>query len=212
MSVKLNWIHAGCTFLALAAWLGVLGTAACSSSNDRPVIVRIEPPSQPAPMPVSPAEPMSVSSAEPMPVSSAEPTSDASPATPDERPVDERIFDDFHPWPRALSKNVPDRACADDGECGDGFCDRGRCAAIWSWSVRYGQRCVNGKAAHISDYVPDECDGICLAGRCRSCVSDAECVKYRRHRYAKCIPTSDTRGRHCGIDDPNSVPSIVPPN
>src|SRR5689334_5064863 len=41
--------------------------------------------------------------------------------------------------PRALSQRVPDRACSDDSECGDGFCDRGRCAPIWEdW---YGQRC-----------------------------------------------------------------------
>jgi hypothetical protein len=28
------------------------------------------------------------------------------------------------------------RGCKKDDECGDGFCDRGRCAAIWTYPMR----------------------------------------------------------------------------
>ena len=69
------------------------------------------------------------------------------------------------PRPHALSQKVPDRACSEDEECGDGFCDRGRCAPIWeNW---YGQRCAT--ACQCGPFV-------CLEGRCRSCLHHAECV------------------------------------
>lgn len=68
--------------------------------------------------------------------------------------------------PHFLSQNVPDRACGDDSECGDGFCDRGRCAPIWEdW---YGQRCT--QTCQCGSF-------LCLEGRCRSCLYHAECGK-----------------------------------
>jgi hypothetical protein len=68
--------------------------------------------------------------------------------------------------PHALSQSVPDRACREDRECGDGFCDRGRCAPIWE--DRYGQRCT--MTCQCSPY-------LCLEGRCRSCLRHAECLE-----------------------------------
>jgi hypothetical protein len=66
----------------------------------------------------------------------------------------------------ALSQRVPDRACREDRECGDGFCDRGRCAPIWE--DRYGQRCT----------MTCQCGPfLCLEGRCRSCLHHTECVE-----------------------------------
>src|SRR5262249_31272263 len=75
------------------------------------------------------------------------------------------------PPPQPLSKNVPNRDCTGDAQCGDGFCDRGRCAPLWSGDPAYGKRCEASSA--------DPCSGryLCLQGRCRSCVSDAECPK-----------------------------------
>lgn len=101
---------------------------------------------------------------------------------------------------RIWSQNVPDRDCSTDTECGDGFCDRGHCAAIWSCDARYGQRCINGIAAPSpggSEY--QICNGICLDGRCRSCTSDEECVKQRGPNFI-CYPGKyQPLGRQCGL-------------
>lgn len=69
------------------------------------------------------------------------------------------------PRPAALSQHVPDRVCSEESECGDGFCDRGRCAPIWNdW---YGLQCTT----HC------QCGPfLCLEGRCRSCLHHTECV------------------------------------
>ena len=69
------------------------------------------------------------------------------------------------PW----SRYVPDQACSKDDECGDGFCDRGRCNAIWTCRVRAGMPCK--EHSHCEGSVA----GVCIDGRCRSCTSDAEC-------------------------------------
>ena len=69
------------------------------------------------------------------------------------------------PW-RALSQHVPDRTCSGESECGDGFCDRGRCAPIWE--DLYGQRCT----------MTCQCGPfLCLEGRCMSCLHHTECVE-----------------------------------
>jgi hypothetical protein len=39
-------------------------------------------------------------------------------------PIDKAIAQDYPA--RRWSKNVPERSCTKDDECGDGFCDRGR--------------------------------------------------------------------------------------
>ena len=129
-------------------------------------------------------------------------------------PLDKAIAENFpaRPW----SKNVPDRACTNDNECGDGFCDRGQCAAIWTWTEPYGQKCGT-----IPVYHPELCSGpwpdhlteskcewqermrcLCIDGRCRSCASDDECVKKYRSPAAGCVSAStrgypDPPGRHC---------------
>ncbi len=57
--------------------------------------------------------------------------------------------------------------CTDDSQCGDGYCDRGECKPIWSCNTGFGLRCQKN----------EQCDGLCIQGRCRSCISHAECVK-----------------------------------
>jgi hypothetical protein len=81
-------------------------------------------------------------------------------------PIDKAIREDepSRPW----SKNVPERRCTKDDECGDGFCDRGRCAAIWTYHEGYGQRCEGDGSCGRH---------LCIDGRCRSCVSDEECTR-----------------------------------
>ncbi len=69
------------------------------------------------------------------------------------------------PW----SQHVPDQACSKDDECGDGFCDRGRCNAIWTCATRAGMPCETHE--HCKSFGIS----ICVDGRCRSCTSDAEC-------------------------------------
>lgn len=94
-------------------------------------------------------------------------------------PLDKAIAQDrtSRPW----SKNVPVRTCTKDDECGDGFCDRGRCAAIWTGYASHGQRCRNN----------DDClVYLCLEGRCRSCVSDAECVDEPDNQDPECKASS----------------------
>jgi hypothetical protein len=92
-------------------------------------------------------------------------------------PIDRAIADDYPA--KRWSKNMPDRACIKDDECGDGFCDRDRCAPIYTWTARYGQRCDATYA----------CPGslLCIDGRCRSCVSDAECVTRHSNSSVKCL-------------------------
>src|SRR5262249_36065218 len=109
----------------------------------------------------------------PVPVVSAQQAPDGGPSGEQFSPLDHAIANDCSSGPRPWSKNVPDRECTRDDECGDGFCDRGRCAAIRTCDT-YGQRCINGQPAPSRWY--RWCYGICLDGRCRSCESDAECI------------------------------------
>lgn len=79
--------------------------------------------------------------------------------------------------PRIWSQDVPDRDCTKDSECGDGFCDRGRCEAIRACEDRYGQHCIDDRVFQGSHPYSVGCSGLCLDGRCRSCVLDEECVE-----------------------------------
>jgi hypothetical protein len=100
---------------------------------------------------------------------------------------------------RAWSQNVSERDCAVDDECGDGFCDRGRCAAIWTCRHRYGQHCVDGKTAPSRVGGHDGCYGLCLEGRCRSCTLDEECAKEYGSPDSGCNPGRERSGaRRCG--------------
>jgi hypothetical protein len=182
-------------FFALAAWAGVGVAASCLSGDDAPAGGRVEHPRQRAPVPVA----------------SAEAAPDVSPPPPEETftPLDHAIADDCSAFPtgsRAWSQHVPDRDCTNDGECGDGFCDRGHCAAIWTCDVRFGQRCIDGlPVPSRREPRPTGCwGGICLEGRCRSCQSDAECATYLEMRfgpeysvYGHCDDRNRTGGRSC---------------
>jgi hypothetical protein len=123
-------------------------------------------------------------------------------------PLDWAIRDDCPPRP--WSKNVPDRPCTEDRECGDGFCDRDHCAAIWTCSERYGQRCYGPRSERSG-----LCNGLCLEGRCRTCSSDDECVRELGGR-AMCNRFPDLGGGHtCGIpfDKPvNITPGRIQPD
>lgn len=146
--------------------------AACSSVDDPHAGRRVGHPPQPPPSAIS----------------SAAQQQDAGPPPPATfTPLDYTIADacDGSPkfpggpaiWPYAWSKNVPTHDCTHDVECGDGFCDRGRCAAIWTCYERYGQRCISGLPAPSPHIGNSRCKGLCLEGRCQSCLSDEECMK-----------------------------------
>ena len=168
------------TLLAgLAAW-SLAGFVSCVSTDDAPAGGRVEhpDPGAKAPPPTSLAPLLA-----PTPASSGPSESPTSPPDTGEQssgvtlsPLDKAIANDMpsRPW----SKNVPKRSCASDDECGDGFCDRGRCAAIWTWRASLGQRC--GWDHQCSVF-------LCEDGRCRSCASDAEC-KRSDVQDPKCIP------------------------
>lgn len=178
--------------LWLAVGVGLACVAACSSADEAPGGGRVE-------HPVEPRMPLSASVASTPPISSSgamAPPSAASLAappparqrTPSEvyeqstgiqlSPADKTIMDDCPGY--SLSKNVPKRACTKDEQCGDGFCDRGHCAAIWTCTVEYGQRCEDDQKCGVHY--------LCLEGRCRSCVTDAECKPYPTNIDPKCVP------------------------
>lgn len=159
------------------------------------------------PRPLPTPSPRASSSSLPAPEASAQEwlTSLEAPSAPDPKPLPSEVLAHelrlkLSPHEMAIvddcperrwSKNVPDRACTkgdakdgtcggwpceevrcavtctNDSQCGDGFCDRGKCSAIWTCGRQYGLRCETDA----------QCGGLCIKGRCRSCVSDAECVK-----------------------------------
>jgi hypothetical protein len=100
-------------------------------------------------------------------------------------PLDKAIGQDkpSRPW----SKNVPKRRCTNDDECGDGFCDRGHCAAIWTWTASLGQRCGWDRECGVF---------LCIDGRCRSCESDAECKRVTWVQDPKCRSDSSVPGAY----------------
>jgi hypothetical protein len=180
-------------FMALVAWIGLSCVASCLSDGEAPVGARTKNPRQRPPNPGAPVE--EAQEAKPPP-----------PGGPFSQ-LDKEIADDCvvvsENGPvlgRAWSQNVPERDCTSDDECGDGFCDRGRCAAIWTCGERYGQHCVNGNTAPSRWFKSDGCYGLCIEGRCRSCASDDECAKASGHTNAKCGPGRERSGaRRCGV-------------
>jgi hypothetical protein len=182
------------TFVAgIATCVGLAGLVSCVSTDDAPARGRVEHPAQ---VPVTPAP-------------SEQPSSFADAGEPSSgfqrSPLDKAIAEDYprRPW----SKNVPARSCTDDGECGDGFCDRGRCAAIWTWTATYGQRCETNEWCGTMP---------CIDGRCRSCVSDAECAWDTGVQDPICTPNAFVPGYHkcsgviSGGVDPNRSISPSP--
>jgi len=173
---QLRWRH---VLLGLGTTVGLVAIASCSSVEPSSGGGRIEYAGSQVSAPPSSAQ-------GPSPTSSVGPLS----------PLDWAIRNDWPPRP--WSKNVPNRACTEDSECGDGFCDRDHCAAIWTSSEEYGQRCYgpwNEKSG--------SCRGLCLEGRCRTCLSDDECVKALGTVHAVCNPYPDRSGGHmCGFPGP----------
>jgi hypothetical protein len=183
MRIQMNATHGKHVLVGLAAFVGLAGAAACLSSDDTPAGGRVVHPPRAS-------------------VLSAEQAQDGGPSGEQFSPLDHAIANDcsagFRSGNRPWSKNVPDRDCTRDDECGDGFCDRGRCAAIRTCDDRYGQRCVNGLPAP-NRYGHYRCWGICLDGRCRSCQSDAECVVDSGYSGAVCDSYRGEHGRGCGM-------------
>src|SRR5262245_32043777 len=139
----MNRTHGRILFLGLAVWIGLGGAASCSSDDQAPGGGRVEHPVEPGPR----AEPGSMNASSPPtslapPASAAEtpmpPSVDPRPSLSDRfeqstgiklSPLEKVIAEDCPK--RVWSKNVPERRCTKDNECGDGFCDRERCAPLW---------------------------------------------------------------------------------
>jgi hypothetical protein len=173
--------------IRLAASVGFASFVSCVSTDDLPAGGRVEHPDPGAKAPTSPTAPPPVNSE-----SSAHtpPSSDVNepPSGFTLSPIDKAIREDKPA--RRWSKNVPERSCTKDDECGDGFCDRRRCAAIWTHYERYGQRCESD--GWCSGY-------LCIDGRCRSCVSDEECTRTSSWQNdPTCDPVNDMpNARQC---------------
>lgn len=95
------------------------------------------------------------------------------------------------PW----SKNVPNRTCQRNDECGDGFCDRGKCTAILTCFITLGSPCEkDGQCPFM----------MCIDGHCSSCISDEECQERLEHPDRKCTATQrHAPGRECTRLDGN---------
>lgn len=166
--------------LLLPGWL--LG---CSSSDEAPFGRPVEHP--PNPVPVLSAPVSSASQSPPLPSSAAPPLSSGHPPRLSEiyeqntglklSDQDKTIMDDCPK--RIWSRNVPKGKCKADGQCGDGFCDRGQCAPFWSCDASYSQPCKKD----------EQCAGyLCIEGRCRSCISTAECKDDPDNQNPTCDP------------------------
>jgi hypothetical protein len=110
------------------------------------------------------------------------------------------------PTPTLLSKDVPERACTKDAQCGDGMCDRGRCAPLWTEDQAYGQRCNASSAGRL-------CDGgyMCVDGRCRSCVSADECATEMPESTCNFYRSPASRRRRCTRQIPSVIGSATLP-
>lgn len=177
----MNRMRSGILFVELVAWLGLASVVSCVSSDDVPGPGRVGSPdpsskAPPPPASFSPSPALVPVSSEPSGHPPSLPNVDKQPAGFTRSPLDKAIAenDPARPW----SKNVPKRHCTNDGECGDGFCNRGSCAAIWTSTLTLGQRC--GWDVQCGSL-------LCIDGRCKSCVSDTECERVDV-QDGKCIP------------------------
>jgi hypothetical protein len=185
------WVVFQRLIFSLAPCVSIACGASCSAANDVPGS-SINPPATQAAAALSAR------------LSSSSPQPETAPMS-----IDREIAGDWPPRP--WSKSVPDRVCTNDNECGDGFCDRGKCAPIWSWTHIYGQKCDALRLYHPStcpafgsplvprcDMMP-LCGGyLCLDGRCRSCESDNECIELIGLPGAVCTPSGQiAAGRGC---------------
>ena len=107
------------------------------------------------------------------------------------------------PW----SQHVPDQTCSKDDECGDGFCDRGRCNAIWTCRVRSGMPCITHEHCLGSSI------GLCIDGRCRSCKTHDECEAAHPGKGLVCnVHQRPPYPRLCGVLGPHSRKSDLKEN
>jgi hypothetical protein len=181
MKTQTNRTWRRASFVGLTILVALTSVISCVSSDDVPGGRRVEHPDPSAPTPIATTNAVSPSvqtetltpTVDPPPLASV----DEPPLGLTRSPLDKAIAEDdpARPW----SKSVPKRSCTKDDECGDGFCDRGRCAAIWTSTERYGQRCERDGQCGSRP---------CIDGRCRSCISDMECEGVRSVQNAKCTP------------------------
>ena len=206
-------------FVGLVLWAGLAGIAACSSGEEAPGGGRV---AHPVTVNLGTSGPPGTAAPPPSTYNAPRPSSQwvTPPPAASRRlllnsevyeryrglkpsPEDKAILDDCPE--RAWSKNVPNRACTFDNECGDGFCDRDHCAAIWTCGQRHGQRCEKDM----------QCGVVCVDGRCRSCTLDAECVNVLQRSDAECSPNRNEAGaRTCTalvLSIPPTVTSSTPP-
>ena len=117
--------------------------------------------------------------------------------------------------------NLPIRtACKADDQCESGLCDRDMCMGIGGLrNGNFGRACEPLEPFAQRTHRPeDECGGyICLDGRCRSCVSDAECMYWKG--LGRCEHEIGVPGSSCGGNNfplsPNSPyrnPPALPPD
>lgn len=194
MTTQMNRTRFRILFVVLATGVSLGCAVACSSSDQAPGEGRLDHPnpalsaSPPKTILATPSAQASSTPAAPAPQPTSLAEADESCSGSSRYPLDKAIAEDdpARPW----SKNVPKRPCANDNECGDGFCDRGRCAAIWTSTLQYGQRCERD--------CPDYGHLPCIDGRYRSCISDKECEWARDMQDPKCIPDASVPGaREC---------------
>jgi hypothetical protein len=198
---SMNRIRCRPRLFALAASVSIGVAASCSSDDQAPGRGRVEHPTEPgpkvAPSPSKAPPPLSsIAAPEASAAALSPPPVERSLSTSEEferrtgvklSPIEKAMMDDCPE--RVWSKSVPKRRCKKDKECGDGFCDRGRCAAVWSCAPNYGQRCESNKDCL---YTP------CVDERCRSCTSDAECETIMDFSPTTCRPDPDVSSlREC---------------
>lgn len=211
MTTQSNRTRSRPLVVGIVAWISLGVIASCSSNDQATAGGHVEHPVEPvpdaAPSPMkTPLPPSSVAPPEASAVATSAPSMELSASDRFEKrtgmtlsPLEKAIMDDCPT--RAWSKNVPKRRCMKDKDCGDGFCDRGRCAAIWTCYQGYGQRCESDDHCFVRG---------CVDGRCRSCALDAECVKQNRDKDAKCRPDAEIPGaRECSSNLASIMPQAV---
>lgn len=223
MNTHLISVHFHPVFPALFGSAFILGLVACSASDEPSFGARIESPAK-----VNPPLSATPTSSSPPPTSSEPPMAHPGPpyptgtgpwpAPPFSKPL---IY--IGPWPpkpstwwdfklspleklildicpeQVWSQNVPDVACKMDDECGDGFCDRGHCNAIWTCRVRSGMPCITHEHCLGSSI------GLCIDGRCRSCKTHDECEAAHPGKGLVCnVRQRPPYPRLCGVLGPHS--------
>jgi hypothetical protein len=209
MRIQMNRMWGRTLWIGLSAWVGLAGFAACSSIDEAPSGGRIEHPLSPGPKAPSPLPALAPSASPFLAPSSSAPAATTPASSPAPAPSgnprltsadyfeqatgielslrDKAIMNDCPD--RAWSKRVPKRRCTKHDQCGDGFCDRGRCAAVWTCDADYGQPCEADN--HCGRQY------LCNDGRCSSCTSATECERQPSlSSSVRCIADDTISGAH----------------